>query len=393
MTPVRIAAPHLPARARHARPRHTRRTAAAVAFTVWSVVWFVVLSRHGGVSWHYFAESGRLLDDFDSSTGGLHLYAARPDLQFGPVSVAAAMALMEFFGPFALVVAQMATAAAGVAALVLVRSLAVDARPGARAAVDRVLFAAALLFVPVWMDLAARFVHLDDVLALVLTLAGLLALRRSRPLVGMALLALAVDAKPWALPFVALVLLVPQARRLRGLGVYAAVVAAAWVPFLAADPRSLGAAGFRIPVDPTSTLAALHLGADGTPGWVRAAQVLMGVALAVMAIRRGRWAAVLLLVVLARLVVDPGTHSYYAAGAVTGALLWDLAGSRSRWPWWTAVAAVAFFALRWVPQPEQTHGWVTLVLFVVAAAQLAVRPASPRTPGTAPSRAEAVVRP
>jgi len=69
-------------------PRRRRPLGAAVLL-VWALAWFWFLSRHGGVSWHYFVDGGQLFEDIDSRTGGLHLYGSRPDLQFGPASVVA----------------------------------------------------------------------------------------------------------------------------------------------------------------------------------------------------------------------------------------------------------------------------------------------------------------
>ena len=354
-------------------PRRRRPLAAAILL-VWALAWFWFLSRHGGVSWHYFVDGGQLFEDIDSRTGGLHLYGSRPDLQFGPASVVAAAVLLMAAGSRALILAQLGIAAVGGAILFAVRALAIDARPRTpRPTIDRTLFVAAIGFMPVWMDLAARFVHLDDMLALGFTLAALLALRREHPLIGALLLALAVDAKPWALPFVALLFFVARSHRLRALALYGTAVAVAWVPFLISDPRTLGAAGYRIPIDPSSALFVLGFGGGQTPPWDRVVQIALGLGLAVLAVRSGRWAAVVLVVVLARLVVDPGVHSYYAAGVLVGAVLWDVAGSSRRWPWWTTMTALGFFALRWLPQPLWLHGVVTIAFFLAAVVLVARR--------------------
>jgi hypothetical protein len=280
--------------------------------------------------------------------------------------VAAAMLLMSAGGR-ALILAQLGTAAVGGGILLAIRAVAIKARPQTpEPTIDRTLFVAAIAFIPVWMDLAARFVHIDDMLALGFTVAALLSLRREHPMIGALLLALAVDAKPWALPFVALLFFVGRSDRLRALAVYGASVAVAWVPFLISDPRTLGAAGYRIPVDPSSALFVLGFGGGQTPSWDRVVQIAVGTGLAVLAVRSGRWAAVILVVVLARLVVDPGVHSYYAAGVLVGAVLWDVAGSSRRWPWWTTASAIGFFALRWIPQPLWLHGVITIAFFLGA---------------------------
>jgi len=349
-----------------------RRASAALVIGVWSALWFVLLSRHGGVSWHYFADGGRIFTDVDSAQGGLHVYATRPDLQFGPVSVFFAALLLQSAGDHAMVVAQLITAVAGGAILVLARHLACFTPASRTVPVrDRTLFVAALAFIPVWLDLAVRFVHLDDSLALAFSVAALVCLRHRLWVVAALLLALGVDAKPWALPLVALLLVVPSGRRWATSWCFLGVVALAWGPFVISDPRTLTAASFQIPVDPSSSLYVLGLGDGGTPGWVRTVQVVLGLALTALAVHRRRWAAAILVVVLARLVVDPGVHSYYAAGVVVGALIWDVSGSRRLWPWWTTVSAGLLFAVRWLPQPVALHGWVTLLLFIAASTLVA----------------------
>lgn len=364
----------------HSRENGTPRwrlAAALAALGAWSLLWFWLLSRHGGVSWHYFVEGGTLIENLGDKTGGLHLYATRPDLQFGPLSIVAAALLLMLGNTLALFTAQAITALAGLLIILTVRALAQDTLPDIpRAVIDRRVFLAAIPFVPVWMNLAVRFVHIDDMLALVLTVLAIWALHHRLPYVAAVLLALGVDAKPWAVPFVALLLLVEHRQRLRSLALWAITVLVAWVPFLVADPRTLNAGGFQIPVDPSSPLALFGLSGAGTPVWVRTVQVLGGTLLAVLAVRRGRWAGVVLLVVLARIVIDPGAHSYYAAGVVVGAAMWDVLGTSRRLPWWTLTSSLAFFAFRWLPQPDWAHGVITVVYFAAAVWWIALRPAA-----------------
>jgi len=59
--------------------------------------------------------------------------------------------------------------------------------------------------------------------------------------------------------------------------------------------------------DPPPGLVA-YLDSPGTPSWDRAGQLLLGGAVALVAVRRGRWAAVPLAVVVARLLLDPATY-------------------------------------------------------------------------------------
>ena len=65
-----------------------------------------------------------------------------------------------------------------------------------------------------------------------------------------------------------------------------------------------------------------------------------------MAVRRGRWPAVLLVAVAARILLDPGVYAYYTAGALLGTIVVDLVVTRWRVPWATATAAVLLYAAR-----------------------------------------------
>jgi hypothetical protein len=320
----------------------------------WVITWFAAMAWHGGMSWHFFVQGGQALADLDDPAGGLHLYAVAPDLQIGPVAFLVTEGLRVFGGRPDLLAAQLLGTAGG--AYVLWQA----GRLGRRLSFWPVVFV-----VPVWMYLAVASTHLDDVLALVGGVAALAAARTGRPVLTGLLLGLAVDAKPWALGFAALLLLLPEWRaRLSGAVTTVVVVALGWVPFFLADPRTSRVLHFTIANTPLSALRALGFADPRTPPWDRPVQALLGIALGVLAVRRGRWPAVLLLAVAARLALDPGTNRYYAAGAVAGAVVWDLAGSKLRFPWWTAAAAVSLFVSRWIPMPPAAHGWITLVYCV-----------------------------
>src|ERR1700712_5048504 len=73
----------------------------------WSSGCFAAYVVHGGTSWHYFQQGQQALADLDDHvSGGLHLYAALPFLQIGPVTFVATM-LTAPFGPRALLLAQL----------------------------------------------------------------------------------------------------------------------------------------------------------------------------------------------------------------------------------------------------------------------------------------------
>lgn len=131
---------------------------------------------------------------------------------------------------------------------------------------ERRLVAVALFFVPVWMYLAVAVTHLDDVLALLFAVLALRAGVRDRPVLAGVLVGLAVDSKPWALPFAVLLLLIPDLRRrAAGAAVLAGVVLVAWLPFFLADPGTVRALHFTIPNTAWSALRVLEIENARTP--------------------------------------------------------------------------------------------------------------------------------
>lgn len=365
-----------------------------MALTGWFAVWFVIMAWNGGGSWPFFVQGAHALADTDDAIrGGLHTYAAAPVLQIGPIALLASLAAMPAGVVGALAIWQALGAAAGVVVLWQIRRIGAAARPDLLrdGRLDRRVAVAAVFFVPVWLFLAVGVTHVDDVLALLFTVLALRAVVAGRPVLTGVLLGLAVDAKPWALPFGCLLLLLsaPGAaggagrtaaehgagRRavLSGAATMAAVIAVAWLPFFLADPRTSNALHFTIANTELSALRVLGVHDPRTPSWDRPAQAVLGTVMALLAWRRGRWAAMVLLAVGARVVLDPGTNKYYVAGVVVGAALWDILGARAELPWWTATACLGLFTARWVPMPDAAHGWLTL-LYVLASTALLFTP-------------------
>jgi hypothetical protein len=382
-----IAGHPLVARVRGTLRYRIGRQQAHVVLAAWATAWFLLMARHGGVSWHYFVQGGDGLLDFHQAGGGLHLYASNPQLQMGPLAFLVS-GLLVMVGPgFGLLVAQLTLALSGLLVFLVACRLGDEVRPS-RVAADagRRLLLAGLAFIPVWMNLAVRFVHVDDVLALVLVTLALRAVRHRQGLLAGLLLGLSVDAKPWALPFLALLFALPAGRRRAPMAAAAGALLVAWLPFLLADPASLMAARFTIANSAASTLRTLGVTAPVTPWWDRPAQAGLGLVLALVAVRRGRWAAVVLLATGARVVLDPGSYTYYAAGLAVGALLWDQVGTRRALPVWTWSCASVLFASRWLPLPPSVHGWTRLVFFLLCVGFLALRPARRHADAADPCR-------
>lgn len=289
---------------------------------VWALLWGVICSFGGMYSWHYFATGGQEI----LTPNALHVFALHPELQVGPLSLVAAGAIVGVGGHLALAMAGAVMLMSGLVTLqLLVRSasLLLHTPPS-----PEVTVLAGLLLLPAWAVLAVHYGHLDDVLALTLTSGAVAAIVRRRPWLATLLLAGATACKPWALGFAALLLLFRHPARL--ILAFGLAVAATWFPFVIADPGTLRLGAFRIANAPDSALRALGVTTSGTPSWDRAAQLALGFALAVWAIRRGRAAAVPLVVLATRMLLDPGTYPYYSTGLLLAALIADLVGSPRR---------------------------------------------------------------
>jgi hypothetical protein len=135
-----------------------------------------------------------------------------------------------------------------------------------------------------------------------------------------------------------LVWALPPDRRWRMLWVAMAVGAAAWLPFVVAEPSTLGAMRPTLATSPASIIHLFGVGLDYQPVWVRPVQLFGSLVAGSLAVWRGRWAAVLAVGIAVRLALDPGVFLYYSAGMVLGAIVWDLI--RSRWPvpLWTFIS-------------------------------------------------------
>ncbi|MFN8124103.1 MAG: hypothetical protein U0237_16970 [Thermoleophilia bacterium] len=300
-------------------------------------------------SWHYFHDASVLLFSRTSGEGGgLDLYVAHPEFQFGPVAVLAA-------APFALVpswighhAVLVAGTVLGMAALTAIRML--DPVPPSGAVSARALGAVTLAVT--WSDVAVRTAHLDDALALSATALACLGIAHDRPRLTTVSLVVAVAAKPWAVVFAPLASVPPGPRRhLRPLLV-AAGAATTWAPFLVDDPATLRATGaFKIANAPASALRALGVTDPWTPGWVRPAQFAIGTLLVASLCARGRWRAAVMAGLAVRLLLDPGAHHYYTVGAVAGVSIWEGWARPGRMPLWGAATAVVLEVTPTLPPP------------------------------------------
>lgn len=314
------------------------------ALTIWAALSSIWFARHGGYSWHYFVQGSTLLFNGASPSapaGGMHIYAGYPELQIGPLSFAVAQVLRQIGPANGLYAAEILMTGAGLAALYVVERITAAVRP--ESAGDRrrhhAMLVGGAVFLVGWTDLSVAYAHLDDVLALFFAVIALWAATAGLPAITGVCLGLSADAKPWSLVFVPLILALPR-RAWQYAAVWAAlVVLLAWLPFVVTDFHTVTAASqFAITNEPDSALRALGVSEPATPRWDRPAQIALACALGLVAVRRRRWPALILLGVGARIALDPGVYGYYTAGVLLGALLWDLLGSDRRIPVWTTAS-------------------------------------------------------
>jgi hypothetical protein len=315
----------------------------------WTALWGWDRNRQSGVSWHFLTTGTQAL--FGDS--GLHLYARHPDLQIGPL----AFAVVELLGPLPSGAAKAAaqvlmTAVAPLLLLVLAPLLADGLGDGLARRRLRLLLAG-LVLAPAWTVLSVRWMHLEDVLALLLSVVAVrFVAQGSRPgapalavpAAGLALGA-AMAAKPWAAGFAPILLAFPLTSLLAAAACAAAVTLAAWMPFVVADHGTLEA--FRPPVGVSDSSGLWTFGYRGSvvPSWGRTAQLVLAPVAALGAVVRRRWPGVLLVAVAVRLALDPQDIGYYAAAAVLAALVFDLLVTRWSVPW----AALITWAVQWQP--------------------------------------------
>jgi hypothetical protein len=349
---------HWPIRRRH------------VFLTLWTVVWFVIAERHGAVSWHYLRTGEELLFG-QVPGGGLALYANHPELQIGPVSFLVAALFTPFSDRLGEILAEGFMSSLGLCMVVLIGRAAAHYYWGTglnhKRLQQRVMIAAAA-FIPMWVEVSVRFAHLDDVLALFFTILAIRALVAGRPTAVGIFLALAVDAKPWAVGFLPLLLALPRQQLLRSGLWLAGTVAIAWLPFYLTHVNTLAAAHFVIPNQAASSLRWFGVNNPVTPSWDRPAQIVLGLALGVLAVRRRRWPAVVLVAADARIVLDPSVYTYYNASVLLGTLIWDAIGQRRLVPWVSWVALISLYGSTLLIPSDSTRGLIRLAFAVGSAA-------------------------
>ena len=361
-----------------------------VAVAVAVLAFAVLYPLPHATAWHFFRDAAHALFDTPrpASDGGLDLYREHPEFQFGPVSIIAAAPFAYLPSPAGVFAAMAAASLLGVVTATALYDIIGRTRPshGHTSAVTMMFGVSTLI--AVWSDIAVRTTHLDDAIALAATAGAIGAIDRRRPWLGVALLAVAAAAKPWAIMFAPLALAVPGRHAIRRLAVLGALVVAAWLPFVLDEPGTVhAAASFKITNAAASALRALGVANATTPPWVRPAQLGLGLVAATLLVRTGRWHTVLMATVAIRLILDPAVHHYYTAGLVAGVLLWEGISRPGRFPVVTMLSAAIAEATAGTPHPAALAGGLRLMLLValvIAAARTSPMPkldsnAEPRT--------------
>jgi hypothetical protein len=344
---------------------------------VWAGVWSFFGERPPG-DWSFFVRATDVLLGRIAGHAPLSVYADFPNIQIGPASLVSALPLRFLGGAEGSAVVAVIMAVAPAALFLAERSASVLSvhRPEAPVAV----LVAGVLVIPMWHEVAV-FGHLDDALVLLALAWAMYSVSRGHPVITGVALALAMSAKPWAAGAVVIIAALPSARaRAQALATSLGLLALAWSPFLLGDPRTAGSlSSFRLDVTASSTLALLGVDEGPMPAWVRPTQVLIAAVLGWIAVRKGRWAAVPIVVVASRLALEPANFSYYYGGLVLAAALLDV-GMRRRVPWWTGAVLLVQFDIRAVMSSNGTQVGVLNLCLFLAVAVMSVAPRVRRGP-------------
>jgi hypothetical protein len=341
---------------------------------------------HGHGDWDFFVDaSRRLLGEPVAGfpkAGGLHLYSSYPDVVTGPVTLLGVrVAALAGTGPgYALgVVVSNLLAVVGIAMVERTADVAGRARPATTLLGGVVVLVA-------WSELAA-YGHVDDALALVATTVALWAIARGEGIVVGLALGAALATKQWGVMFLPLALAVPGRERVRAAVVAVAVGLVVWLPFVIAAPKMLAQRGLYQIVADDSVFGVLDYAKLQGPTWVRGAQVGAGLVLVALCVWRRRWAAAILVAVAARVLLDPATWSYYTAGVVFGAFVWDALGTRRTLPLWAIGEFLLLAEATVVIDDPHLRGILRILACVAALAPLVL----PRRPVVADAGAPAGV--
>jgi len=301
--------------------------------------------RGTGGDWRWFVQGSELLfgthHPYTPLPGGMHLYANYPEVQIGPLSLllATPFRLLGRTGG-RLAASLMLTAVAPALVFILERTTVAVWHDADRRLVALTTFLGGLVVVQAWSPLATIYARLDDVLLLGAITVALWAVAHRRPWLVGAMLGVGMALKPWGIVALPLVLALPRRHWWRAAGVAGAITAVAWLPFVLADPATLGAVRPQALTSSASVLGLLGVPFADAPLWVRPLQFGAALLLGSVAVARGRWGAVPLVGIALRVGLDPEVFPYYSTGLLLAALAWDLLRSPNPLPVWTLACFV-----------------------------------------------------
>jgi hypothetical protein len=350
--------------------------------------------------WLFLEYVGRVALHHHGYPGGwstvLHVYTDMPKVQMGPPALLAALPLQllsprtgSALGALTMMLAMVACVALIERTALLVGVPSSRTRPAA--------LIGGLLLTPAWAILAVTSMHMDDVIVLTAIIAALPCLLRQRWWAAAALLGTAVATKPWAVVVVPVLFALPRRGVARAALVLVGVALLWWVPFFLADPNTAAAVGgVHVPVNPNSTFGLFGYDMHGplrlcnavfgcrppAPSWLRPLQFGLGVLLAGLAVRRGRWLAAPLVGLTVRVLLDAQAWGYYGAGPVLAALTWDVCQGR-RVPRWALLVAAGEYS-GFVVNSNKAEAAIRLVMCLVVVYWFALRR---RTTGSPPEDA------
>ena len=325
---------------------------------IWLFVLAAVAARYVGRSdgdWEEIFDATGLLfgvhGPIHHLPGGLHLYASYPEFQFGPLALIAAVPLWAA-GWSARWLAAAAMLGIGWASLVLIDRAASGtggiagtdvgaARPARVEPAELGRLVGGVVAAVAWVPLAARYLHIDDALAVLAIVGAVVAIRCERGVLAGLLVGAAIGCKPWAAPMMPMLAGLPRTQWRRAAAAAVAATAAVWLPFLIAAPSMVRAGSPQVDVSDASVLRLFGVPGGIGPGWVRPVQLVVAGVCATVAATRGRWTGVALVVLAVRILVDPGTFEYYTSALVVAALVWDTVARSSAVPVATVCAALA----------------------------------------------------
>ena len=328
----------------------------------------------GRGDWDEFVGAGRAM--FGSA--GLHVYEQFHEVQTGPLSLFLAW-LFSYTPRDGFVLAAIVCAALG---LISVRVHELTSRPSpSDTRFELLVLLGGCLTAFTWAKLGG-YGHLDDALTLTAAVVALYQIRAGRPMAAAVAIGIAVACKPWGVIFLPLTL-ATRPRDLRAPIVAGAVAAAAWLPFIIGAPNSLKALRPTVNVASDSVLALFGVTTDSMPDWMRVAQLLACLAVAIVLALKHRPESIIAAAIAVRIGTDPATWSYYTPGLVIGVLVWDLL-DRRKFPWAT-LAVVLGLAPTWLVSSDTARGVLRLGVAVGVVVWAFCRP-SERAPSAYPLR-------